>query len=226
MGKYIQKRLKTDTLRLRCYMKELAITDNERTPTPTQQFATTTTTKKLQISQAQLRNRSTSMSGFPVEDENEDLPPDDDVDESNPNEIHFDNVNIIIGMNVILNLVNRFCCPSCHRVGKMSHKVTQRRGLLYHITFLCECSFETSIKNSTPLVHPTTKRMDELNMMACAAANVGGFKRTGMTEVLGMLNILPPVQIENWNKYQNIFSKALSIVKDKSLETAGKIYYF
>ncbi|CAF4221088.1 unnamed protein product, partial [Adineta steineri] len=31
-------------------------------------------------------------------------------------------------------------------------------------------------------------------MMACVAANIVGIKRTGMTTILGMLNILPPVQ--------------------------------
>ena len=63
-------------------------------------------------------------------------------------------------------------------------------------------------------------------MMACAAANLVGIKRTGMTEILGMLNILPPVQIEKWNNYQKIYSSALTQVKDKSLELAGKIYHF
>ncbi len=76
----------------------------------------------------------------------------------------------------------------------MPQKVAQRWGLLYHITFSCICSFRTSIKNSTALVHSDTARMDELNMMACGAANVNGIKRTGMTVMLGMLNILPPVQ--------------------------------
>ncbi len=63
-------------------------------------------------------------------------------------------------------------------------------------------------------------------MMACVAANVGGIKRTGMAVMLGMLNILPPVQIESWNKYQKLYSNALSVVKDECLEMAGKIYYF
>jgi hypothetical protein len=63
-------------------------------------------------------------------------------------------------------------------------------------------------------------------MLACAAANVVGIKRTGMTTILGMLNILPPVQIENWKKYNEIYSNALDTTKDKSLEMAGKIYYF
>ena len=71
-----------------------------------------------------------------------------DDEGSSPNEMSLNNVNIIISIGVILNLVNRLCCPSCRRVGKMSQKVTQRRGLLYNITFACTCSFETSITNS------------------------------------------------------------------------------
>ncbi|CAF0794947.1 unnamed protein product [Adineta steineri] len=58
-------------------------------------------------------------------------------------------------------------------------------------------------------------------MMACVAANIVGIKRTGMTTILGMLNILPPVQIENWNKYQKIYSDALDVVKDESLGRAA-----
>ncbi len=127
---------------------------------------------------------------------------------------------------MILNLINKLSCPLCYRVGKMSQKVTQRRGLLYHITFSCTCSFETTFTNSTQLVHSATARMDELNMMACVAANVAGIKRTGMTTILGILNILPPVQIENWKKYQEIYSNALDVVKDESLGRAGKIHYF
>lgn len=223
MGKkYIPKRLQKDNLRLQQYNSTNPINYNEQTST---EHPATTTTKKLKISRAQLRNRSTSTTGLAVVEEDEDLPPVDN-DESPPDELHFDNVNIIIGMKVLLNLANRFGCPSCRRVGRMSQKVTQRRGLLYHITFSCSCSFETSITNSTQLVHPATSRMDELNMMACAAANIGGIKRTGMTAILGMLNILPPVQIESWNKYQKLYSNALVIVKDESLEMAGKIYYF
>jgi hypothetical protein len=107
----------------------------------------------------------------------------------------------------------------------MSQKVTQRRGLLYHITFSCTCSFETSITNSKQLTHSSTKRLDELNMMACTAANIAGIKRTGMTTILGMLNILPPVQIENWKKYHKIYSNSLSVVKDESLGMAGKTFF-
>ncbi|CAF1445358.1 unnamed protein product [Rotaria sordida] len=55
------------------------------------------------------------------------------------------------------------------------------------------------------------------HMMAFVAANVARIKRTGMTTILGMLNILPPVQIEKWNKYQKIYSNALDVVKDESL---------
>ncbi|CAF1228199.1 unnamed protein product [Rotaria sordida] len=123
---------------------------------------------------------------------------------------------------MILNLVNKFRCPSYNSVGKMSQKVTQRRGLLYHITFSCTCSFETSFTNSIQLVHSATAPMDELNMMACVAANVAGIKRTSMTTILGMLNILPPVQIENWQKYQKIYSNALDAVKDESLGGAAE----
>ena len=41
-----------------------------------------------------------------------------------------------------------------------------------------------------------------------------------MATMLEMLHILPLVQIENWNKYNKIYTNALSIVKDKSLEMA------
>ncbi|CAF1036037.1 unnamed protein product, partial [Didymodactylos carnosus] len=64
--------------------------------------------------------------------------------------------------------------------------------------------------------------MDELNMLACITANVGGIKRTGMTQILGCLNILHPVQIESWNKYQSIYAKSVECVTEKSLEAAGK----
>ncbi|CAF3431238.1 unnamed protein product [Rotaria socialis] len=89
----------------------------------------------------------------------------------------YNNVNLIVGLQILTDLVNHFSCPSCHRIGKISSKVTQRRGLLYHIAFSCECSFETSMCNSSPLHNPASSRMDELNMLACIAANVGGIKR-------------------------------------------------
>jgi hypothetical protein len=229
MGKkYVSKRLQKRNIRFQGYMSTNQINDNEEklTERPAQAAAaaTTTTAKKLKKSRAQLRNRSISRTELGVEDEDEDAPIIDD-DESSPPELSFDNVNIIIGMNVILNLVNHLSCPSCHRVGEMSQKVTQRRGLLYHITFSCTCSFETSITNSKQLTHSSTKRLDELNMMACTAANIAGIKRTGMTTILGMLNILPPVQIENWKKYHKIYSNSLSVVKDESLGMAGKTFF-
>jgi hypothetical protein len=220
MGKkYISKRLQKNNIRLERYASAQPTNYNEKTATKRPE---TPTTKKLKLSRAQLRNRSISR----TELEDEDSPAADDDDKSSHYEISFSNVNIIVGIEAILNLVNQLSCPSCRRVGKMSQKVTQRRGLLYHITFSCTCSFETSFTNSTQLLHSSTARMDELNMLACAAANVVGIKRTGMTTILGMLNILPPVQIENWKKYNEIYSNALDTTKDKSLEMAGKIYYF
>ncbi|CAF1490025.1 unnamed protein product [Adineta steineri] len=178
----------------------------------------TTTTKKLNLSRARLRTRSTSTAQSNSEDEDESSFAED---ESVSHDISFKNVNIIVSIGMILDLVNKFRCPSCGRVGKMSEKVTQRRGLLYHITFSCACSLQTHFTNSKHLVHSSTLRMDELNMLACVAANVAGIKRTGMTSVLGILNILPPVQIENWNNYQEIYSNALDVVKDKSFESAA-----
>jgi hypothetical protein len=221
MGKkYICKRLRNKQLQWEHYKNAKSIDNTAQTSI---EHLTTTIEKKLKLSRAQLRARSTSTTQFTIEDEDEPAFVDD---ESESHDIPYNSVNIIVNIGMILNLVNKFRCPSCDRVGKMSEKVTQRRGLLYHITFSCTCSFETSFRNSTQLVHSSTSRMDELNMMACVAANVAGIKRTGMTKILGMLNILPPVQIENWNKYQKIYSNALDVVKDESLGIAGKIHYF
>ena len=218
MGKrYIPKRLQIQTRQLEHHKNSKSIDDTAQTSI---EHLTTTIEKKLKLSRAQLHARSTSTTQSNIEDENEPAFVDDESD------IPYNNVNIIVNIGMILNLVNKFRCPSCNRVGKMSENVSQRRGLLYHITFSCTCSFETSFTNSTQLVHPSTSRMDELNMMACVAANVTGIKRTGMTTILGILNILPPVQIENWNKYQKIYSNGLDVVKDESLGRAGKIHYF
>jgi hypothetical protein len=229
MGKkYIPKRLQNQNLILESHKNANSIDDTVQTSavhlTTTSKHPTTTTTKKkLNLSRAQLRARSTSTAQCTIEEEDE--PPFVD-DESASNDIPFNSVNIIVSIGMILNLINKLSCPLCYRVGKMSQKVTQRRGLLYHITFSCTCSFETTFTNSTQLDHSATARMDELNMMACVAANVAGIKRTGMTTILGILNILPPVQIENWKKYQEIYSNALDVVKDESLGRAGKIHYF
>jgi hypothetical protein len=221
--KYISKGLQNKNARLERFQSTKL---PDKTAEPTEELIDNTpqtTTEKKKLSRAQLHARSTSATQSTIEDEDEPCFVDD---ESTSHDIPYDSVIIIVSIGMILNLVNKLCCPSCKRPRKMSQKVTQRRGLLYHITFSCSCSFETSFTNSTQLDHPDTKRMDELNMMACAAANVVGMKRTGMSTILGMLNILPPVQIENWNKYQKIYSNALDIVKDKSLGRAGKIYYF
>jgi hypothetical protein len=228
MGKkYIQKRLRNQNLLIERYKSANLIdntmqtSDEHQIPTP--KHPTTTTTKKLNLSRARLRTRSTSTTQSNSEDEDE---PSFDEDESVSHDISFKNVNIIVSISMILDLVNKFPCPSCGRLGQMSEKVTQRRGLLYHITFSCKCSFETKFTNSKHLVHSSTLRMDELNMLACVAANVAGIKRTGMTSILGILNILPSVQIENWNKYQEIYSNALDVVRDESLARAGKVYFF
>lgn len=221
MGKkYFPKRLHSDILRLKRFMSKNS-TDN--TAKTSIEHLTTATEKKLKLSRVPFRTRSTSTTQSTMEDEDE---PAFVGDESKSHDIRYNNVNIIVNIGMILNLVNKFRCPSCGCVGKMSEKVTQRRGLLYHITFSCTCSFETSFTNSKELVHSSTSRMDELNMMACVAANVAGIKRTGITTILGILNILPPVQIENWNKYQKIYSNALEVVKDESLGRAGKIHSF
>ncbi|CAF4062899.1 unnamed protein product, partial [Adineta steineri] len=190
MGKYISKRLKNQKLRLERLKNAKSI--HNTIPTSTE-HVTTTIEKKLKLARAQLNSTSTSTTQPTIEDEfaSPDIP--------------YESVNIIVSIGMILNLINKLRCPSCDCVGKMSEKITQRRGLVYNIKFSCICSFEMSFTNSTQLVHPTTKRMDELNMMACVAANIVGIKRTGMTTILGMLNILPPVQIENWNKYQKIY---------------------
>jgi hypothetical protein len=220
MGKkYIPKRLQNQTRRLEHHKNTKSIDNTVQTST---EHLTTTTEKKLMLSRAQLRARSTSTTQPTMEDEDE--PPFDD-DESASHDIPFNSVNIIVSIGMILNLVNKLSCPVCNRVGQMNQRVTQRRGLLYHITFSCACSFETTFTNSTQLDHSATARMDELNMMACVAANVGGIKRTGMTTILGMLNILPPVKIKNWKNYQQIYSNALDVVKDESLGRAGKIHY-
>jgi len=221
MGKkYFSKRLQNQYLLMEHLKNPKSIDNTVRTSV---EHLTTAIEKKLKLSRTQLRARSTSTTQSTIEDEDE--PPFVD-DESASHDIPFNSVNIIVSIGMILNLVNKLSCPVCNRVGKMSQTVTQRRGLLYHITFSCTCSFETSFTNSTELVHSATARMDELNMMACVAANVAGIKRTGMTTILGMLNILPPVQIENWKKYQKIYSNALDVVKDESLGRAGKIRYF
>ncbi|CAF1542337.1 unnamed protein product [Adineta steineri] len=210
MGKrYVSKRLKNRDLRLENYKNAKSIDNNVQTSI---EHVSTTIEKKLRLSRAQLLTKSTATTQTTIEDE----------DESVSYDIPYTNVNIIVSINMILDLVNKFRCPSCGRVGKMSEKVTQRRGLLYHITFSCKCSYETHFKNSTELVHSSTLRMDELNMMACVAANVVGMKRTGMTTVLGMLNILSPVQTKSWKKYQKIYSDALDVVKDKSLRRAAR----
>ena len=238
---YKSKRLQKEYLRLQKHTERINDGGSEEasaersttTQAPVTPMKTTTiegltaSAKKLKISNARLRNRSTTMNAIFIDGKENDCcafdDNNDDVVDCSSNEMSFNDVNIIISIDIILNLVNRLCCPSCRRTGKMSQKVTQRRGLLYNITFACACSFETSITNSKELVHPSTTRMDELNMMACAAANVLGIKRTGMTTILGMLNILPPVQIENWKKYNKLYSNALNIVKDKSLEKAGNL---
>lgn len=222
MGKkYVSKRLQKRNLDFHDFLNTRLI---DKTAETSVERLITTTEKKLRISRARLRANSTSTTQSTIEEDDE--PVVVDIDESDPQDTAYNNINIIVNIDMILNLVNIFCCPSCKRVGKMSQKVVQRRGLLYRIMFLCSCSFETSFTNSTPLVHSSTSRMDELNMMACAAANIVGIKRTGMTTVLGMLNSLPPVQIESWNKYQKIYSTSLEIVKDESLGRAGKHHYF
>ena len=214
MGKtYISKRLQNQKSRLESSKTTNSIKNTVRTVVEDLTIIgtrpITTTAKKLKLSRAQLVKESTI------------------ADDLASNDDSFNNVNIIVGIETILNLVNKMSCPSCHCIGNMSQKVAQRRGLLYYIKFSClSCSFETAFTNSSQLVHSSTSRMDELNMMACAAANVVGIKRTGMTTILGMLNILPPVQIENWNRYQKIYSSALDVVKDDSLRRAGKICAF
>ncbi|CAF1586462.1 unnamed protein product, partial [Adineta steineri] len=117
------------------------------------EHVSTTIEKKLRLSRAQLLTKSTATTQTTIEDEDEPVSYD----------IPYTNVNIIVSINMILDLVNKLRCPSCGRVGKMSEKVTQRRGLLYHITFSCKCSYETHFKNSTELVHSSTSRIDELN---------------------------------------------------------------
>lgn len=202
----------------------------DRTPlsteTPTRTTSTTSTNKKLQSAANRLSSQlSNCLSPSNNKDESEDSKKKEEhiLGDILPNPQDLDNVNLIVGMGYLLDLVNRFSCPSCRRIGKVSSRVSQRRGLLYNIVFTCECSYETSICNSSPLNNPSSSRMDELNMQACIAANVGGMKRYGMTQILGCLNILPPVQIESWNKYQAIYAKAINTVADESLEVAGKI---
>ncbi|CAF1585270.1 unnamed protein product, partial [Adineta steineri] len=159
--KYVSRRLKDKDLGFKHFKSTKLIDNTVRTSI---EHVSTTIEKKLRLSRAQLLSKSTATTQTTIEDE----------DESVSYDIPYTNVNIIVSINMILDLVNKLRCPSCGRVGKMSEKVTQRRGLLYHITFSCKCSYETHFKNSTELVHSSTSRMDELNMMACVAANVVG----------------------------------------------------
>ncbi|CAF4326348.1 unnamed protein product, partial [Adineta steineri] len=84
---------------------------------PTPEHPTTTTTKKLNLSRARLRTRSTSTAHSNGEDEDE---PSFAEEESVSHDISFKNVNIIVSISMILDLVNKFRCPSCGRVGQMS----------------------------------------------------------------------------------------------------------
>lgn len=195
--RYINKRRKEDLDRIRFHKNASSLNDSSSSTQLVRDSTSTTTTmtmtkKKLELSRKCLRGQSSHdyflscdnrKSAGSSEDEK-----DEDVSTTTETRENYDDVNLIVEMQLLVNLANRFCCPSCRRIGKISIKVTQRRGLLYHITFSCECSFETSICNSVPLNNPSSARMDELNMLACIGANVGGIKRRGMTQILGCLN--------------------------------------
>lgn len=231
MGKVCaSKRLKKSNIRLTELNRKKLIKKYEEAAavlsiTTMDDSSISTRAKKIKLARAKFRDEAESAMITGKENDLDDYRNNNVLNELSLDNFPFENVNIIISIEIISNLVNRLSCPSCFLVGQFSSKVTQRRGLVYIIKFTCSCDFEISITNSKQLNHSSNTRMDELNMMACVAANVVGIKRTCMATMLGMLNILPPVQIENWNRYNKNYTNALSVVKDKSLEMAGKVFF-
>ena len=126
-------------------------------------------------------------------------------------------------MNIqnLLFLVNSMNCPKCDTHGQYHFKVTKRLGLVYYISFICQCGNIIRLITGNRIVPSSNSQMTDLNMTSILAGSLLGVHRRGLQKFFGAMGILPPVQIESYKRYENLLSESVRVLAEKSKEVAA-----
>lgn len=146
-----------------------------------------------------------------------------DTDDETPIETSdYSKVNLIASIQNILSLVNAMKCPGCDHLGNYDFKVTKRLGLSYYISFICSCSNVIRFVTGNRLQHPVNSQMTDLNMTSILAASLIGIQRRGLEKFFGAMGILPPVQLESYQQYEQQLFASVHKEAEKSMKVAAE----
>jgi hypothetical protein len=130
-------------------------------------------------------------------------------------------MNLIINIQKILNLVNSMNCSKCNSHGHYDYKATKRLGLSFYISFTCSCGNIIRLFTGNRLETSSKTQMTDLNMLSILAGSLVGLHRTGLKKFLGVMGILPPVQIKSYQQYEQLLSASIEKVAEQSMKVAG-----
>lgn len=152
----------------------------------------------------------------------------DDEDESSssdeetaPEPSDYSNVNLIVGIQNILSLVNSMNCPKCGFNGNHDFQVTKRLGLSYYISFTCSCGNILRFVTGNRISPSSNSQMTDFNMTSVLAGSLIGIQRRGLEKFFGAMGILPPVQIESYKRYEDLLFEAIEKNAKKSMKIAA-----
>lgn len=131
-------------------------------------------------------------------------------------------MNLIASIQNILSLVNSMKCPGCDLRGSYGFKVTKRLGLSYYISFVCSCANVIRFVTGNRLQRPSKSQMTDLNMTSILAASLVGVQRRGLEKFFGAMGILPPVQIESYQQYEQQLFASVHKEAENSTKVAAE----
>lgn len=153
-----------------------------------------------------------------TEDEEEPSSTDEDIPVE-PSD--YSDVNIIVGIQNILFLVNAMKCPKCDLHGNYNFKVTKRLGLSYYISFTCSCGNVIRFVTGNRILPLSNSQMTDLNLSSILAGSLIGVQRRGLEKFFGAIGILPPVQIESYKRYEELLFACIQKEAEKSTAVAA-----
>lgn len=142
-------------------------------------------------------------------------------EETTPEPNDYSDINLIVGIQNILSLVNSMNCSECNKNGNYSFKVTKRLGLSYYISFICSCGNILRFVTGNRISTSSNAQMTDLNMMSTLAGSLIGVQRRGLEKFFGAMGILPPVQIESYKRYETSLFGVIMEKAQKSMSIAA-----
>jgi len=112
-------------------------------------------------------------------------------------------------------------CPKCEDHESYNFKVTKRLGLSYYISFICSCGNIIRFVTGNRILPSSKSQMTDLNMSSILAGSLIGVQRRGLEKFFGAMGILPPVQIESYQRYEKLLFASIRNQAEKSTAVAA-----